>query len=68
MIFLPSPFPLHCGMKWIHLLGVPMIIPFIHDTEVVSEANISRFCYYISPMWRLLGSVACIHDLSYNIS
>ena len=42
IIFFPSPFPLHCGMKWLNMLGVPMIMPLIHDNEVVSEVNISR--------------------------
>ena len=40
IIFLPSPFPLHCCMKWFDLTGVPMIMPFLYDTEVVSEVNI----------------------------
>ena len=40
MIFLPSYFPLHCCMKWFNLIGVPMIMPFLYDTEVVSEVNI----------------------------
>ena len=42
MIFLPSPFPLHCGMEWFNRIGVPLIMPFLHDIEVVSEANRSH--------------------------
>ena len=42
MIVLPSPFPLHCGMEWFNRIGVPLIMPFLHDIEVVSEANRSH--------------------------